>query len=134
MAEEIQKFTKLTFIIHFVIALIFTILFFMPDVSVPIYGMTVTNDIHAITLTVASAFAGLTVSSLLGIFAKEWKEVKIVVILEVVWLVANLITSIISFITFNPAMGALTIVITIILLALFLLTFLQQEDKLKPLF
>jgi len=133
MAEEIQKFTKLTFIIHFVIALIFTILFFMPDVSVPIYGMTVTNDVHAITLTLASTFAGLTVSSLCGIIAKEWKEVKIVVILEIVWLVANLITTIISFIVFDPVMGALTLVITIILLALFLLTFLQQEDKMKPL-
>ncbi|NVM36389.1 MAG: hypothetical protein HWN81_12395 [Candidatus Lokiarchaeota archaeon] len=133
MAEGIQKFTKLTFIIHFVIALIFTILFFMPNISVPLYGMTVTNEVHAITLTVASAFAGLTVSSLFGIMAKEWKEVKIVVILEVVWLVANFVTSIISFTVFDPAMGALTLVITIILLALFLLTFLQQEDKMKPL-
>ncbi len=135
MAEEILKFTKLTFIIHFVIALIFTILFFIPDITVPLYAtVPITPETHAMSLTIASLFAGLTVSSLLGMLAKEWKQVKIVVILEVVWLVANLVTSIISFSVFNPAMGALTLVITIIMLALFLLTFLQQEDKMKALF
>ncbi len=133
MTEEIQKFTKLTFIIHFVIALIFTILFFMPDISVPIYGMTVTDEVHAITLTLASAFVGLTVSSLFGIMAKEWKQVKIVVILEIVWLVANLITMIISFSVYDVLMAILTLLITIVLLLLFILTFLQQEDKMKAL-
>jgi len=133
MTEEIQKFTKLTFVIHFVIALIFTILFFMPDISVPIYGMTVTNEVLAITLTLASTFAGLTVSSLCGIMAKEWKQVKIVVILEIVWLIANLITVIISFTVYEVLMAVLTLLITIILLLLFILTFLQQEDKMKAL-
>ncbi|MFX1306718.1 MAG: hypothetical protein ACFFDG_07850 [Promethearchaeota archaeon] len=133
MTEEIQKFTKLTFIIHFVIALIFTILFFMPDISVPIYGMTVTDEVHAITLTLASAFVGFTVSSLFGIMAKEWKQVKIVVILEIVWLVANLITVIISFSVYEVMMAVLTLLITIVLLLLFILTFLQQEDKMKVL-
>ncbi|MFX0057221.1 MAG: hypothetical protein ACFE85_09375 [Candidatus Hodarchaeota archaeon] len=134
MVDEILKFTKLTFVIHFVIAITFTILFFLPDISVPIFGITVTRAVHALTLTIASAFAGLTVSSLCGIRAKEWKEVKIVVILEVVWLVANLITVIISFGVYNLAMGIITLLITIFLLALFLLAFLQQEGKMKPLF
>ncbi len=134
MAEEIQKFTKITFIIHFVIALIFTILFFMPDITIPLYTTeSITPETHAMSLTIASLFAGFTVSSLCGIIAKEWKEVKNVVILEVVWLVANLVTTIISFIVFEPAMAALTLVITIIMLVLFLLTFLQQEEKMKPL-
>jgi len=134
MADEILKFTKLTFIIHFVIAFIFTILFFMPDITMALYTtVAITAETRAMSLTIASLFAGLTVSSLCGIIAKEWKEVKIVVILEVVWLVANLVASIISFTVFNLAMGVLTLVIGIIMLALFLLTFLQQEDKMKPL-
>ena len=135
MVEEIQKFTKITFIIHFVIALIFTVLFFLPDTTIPLYtNEPITPETHAMCLTIASLFLGLTVSSLFGIIAKEWKEVKIVVICEIVWLVGNLITSIISYPAFAPTMGILTIIITIITLTLFLLTFLQQEDKLKPLF
>jgi hypothetical protein len=86
------------------------------------------------SLTIGALFAGLTVSSLLGILAKEWKEVKIVVIAEVVWLVAAAVTTIVSFPVYNPLMAVLTIILTIILLTLFLLTFLQQEDKIKALF
>ncbi|MFX1366458.1 MAG: hypothetical protein ACFFCE_07250 [Promethearchaeota archaeon] len=133
MVEQIQKFTKLTFLIHFVIGIIFTILFFMPDTTGPTYGLYVNDDVRALSLTIASAFAGLTVGSLFGMMAKEWKEVKIVVILEIVWLFANFVTSIISIPAFDPVMIALTIVITIIMLALFILVFLQQEDKIKPL-
>jgi hypothetical protein len=136
MAEEVLKFTKLTFIIHFIVALIFTVLFWIPDITIPLYvGVAALNLVtHAMSLTIGCLFAALTVSSLLGILAKEWKQVKIVVICEIVWLASNLVTSIISFSVFVPAMAALTLVITIIMLALFLLTFLQQEEIMKALF
>lgn len=134
MAEEILKFTKLTFIIHFVVALIFTILFFMPDITGPIALINPSVETHALTLTIASLFAALTVSSLFGFLAKEWKQVRIVVILEIVWLVACLITTIINYPVYTLTMFLLSLIICIIMLALFLLTFLQQEDKIKPLF
>lgn len=134
MAEEIQKFTKLTFIIHFVIGLIFTILFWIPEITIPLYVGSISLETHAMSLTIGSLFAGLLVSSLLGILAKEWKQVKIVVISEMVWLVCNLVTTIIGFAVFNTAMAVLTIVITVIFILLFLLAFLQQEDKMKALF
>jgi Na+/melibiose symporter-like transporter len=133
MTEEIQKFTKLTFIIHFVIAIIFTILFFIPDISGPFALKNPSGETHALTLTIASLFAALTVSSLFGFLAKEWKEVKIVVILEIVWLVAGLITTIINYPVYTVAMFVLSLLMCIILLALFLLAFLQQEDKMKAL-
>ena len=135
MAEEILKFTKLTFIIHFLIGLTFTILFWIPDIILPVFliaGMT--GETHAMSLTIGCLFAGLTVSSLLGILAKEWKQVKIVVISEVVWLAGNLVTSIISFRYFFVGMAILTLIITIFLLLLFILTFLQQEDIMNPIF
>ena len=134
MGEEILKFTKMTFIIHFIIGLAFTVLFWIPDITTPLFGIDITYDTHAMSLTIGALFAGLTVSSLLGILAKEWKEVKIIVVAEVVWLVAAVVTTIVSFPVYNPLMAVLTIVLSIILLALFLLTFLQQEDKLKALF
>ena len=134
MGEEILKFTKMTFIIHFIIALAFTVLFWIPDITTPLFGIERTYDTHAMSLTIGSLFAGFTVSSLCGIIAKEWKEVKIIVIAEVVWLISALVTTIVSFSVFNPLMAVLTIVLIIILLALFLLSFLQQEDKIKALF
>lgn len=134
MTEEIQKFTKLTFIIHLIIGFVFTVLFWIPDINLPIFGITRTLETHAMSLTIGALFAGLTVSSLCGILAKEWKEVRIIVICEIVWLVGNLVTTIISFTVYNPIMGLLSILLTIVLLTLFLLTFLQQEEKMKSLF
>ncbi|MFX1431598.1 MAG: hypothetical protein ACFFCY_15645 [Promethearchaeota archaeon] len=134
MTEEILKFTKLTFIVHFVVALIFTILFFIPDISGPLSLNNVSAETHAMSLTIASLFAGLTVSSLCGMLAKEWKQVKFIVILEVVWLTANLITTIINFTVLTLTMAILSLLVSIIMLVLFLLTFLQQEEKMKALF
>ncbi|MEE9379386.1 MAG: hypothetical protein V3V33_15280 [Candidatus Lokiarchaeia archaeon] len=132
MTEEILKFTKLTFIIHFIVALIFTILFWLPEFTGPLFGFTYTAEMGALSMTLGAVFVGLTISSLLGVLAKEWKEVKIVVILESFWIVADLIATTISFSVYN-AMVYLLLVITIVLLVLFCLTFLQQEDKIKPL-
>ncbi len=134
MADEILKFTKLTFIIHFVVGLTFTILFWIPDITIPLYVGSVTLETHAMSLTIGCLFAGFTVSSLLGFLANEWKQVRIVVISEFVWLVCNLVTTIIGFAVFNTMMAVLTLVITILFIILFLLTFLQQEDKMKALF
>ncbi len=133
MVEEIQKFTKITFIIHFVIGIILTVLFFIPEITVPIYGMTYTDEIGAILMILGASGAGLTVSSLCGFLAKEWKEVKIVIIAELVWLATGLIAAIINFAVFNIGMGVVTLIIFIVLLVLFVLTFLQQEEKMKPL-
>ena len=136
MAEEILKFTKLIFIIHFVIGLIFTILFWIPDIVLPLYVDIVLVNLatHALSLTIGCLFLGLTVSSLLGILAKEWKQVKIVVICEIAWLVGNFVTTIVSFPVFIVGMAILTLLITIVLLLLFILVFLQQEDKMRTLF
>ena len=133
MAEEILKFTKITFVIHFITGLIFTILFWIPETTTPIYGFTYSPELGAVTMMLGAAFVGLTIGSLLAIFAKEWKEIRIVVLIECFLLVANLIALTINLDTYN-AMGIVTMVIVITLLALFALTFLQQEDKMKPLF
>jgi len=133
MAEEILKFTKLTFIIHFITGLIFTILFWLPEMTAPLFGFTYSPGLGAVTMTLGAAFVGLTIGSLLGILAKEWKEIKIVLLIEVFWLVANLISTTINLSAYN-AMVYVSMAVSIILLVLFLLTFLQQEDKIKPLF
>ncbi|MFX0082122.1 MAG: hypothetical protein ACFE94_10255 [Candidatus Hodarchaeota archaeon] len=133
MTEEILKFTRLTFIIHFVIGVIFTIAFWMPEMTADIYGIAYTDETGAMSLIIGSVFAALTVSSLFGFLAKEWKEVKIVVIAEIMWLVAGIVTHIMNFSIYEVGMAVLTLIIMIIILLLFLLTFLQQQDILKSL-
>ena len=39
MVDEILKFTKLTFLIHFFIAVLFAILYFIPEISFPLFGV-----------------------------------------------------------------------------------------------
>jgi len=133
MAEEILKFTKISFIIHFVIGLLFTILFWIPDITAPLFGIAVNLDTSAMSRTIASLFAGLTVSSLFGFLAKEWKEVKIVTIAEIVYLVVGIIASIISFSAYEVGSAVLSLIVTIIFLVLFLLSYLQQQDIIKTL-
>ena len=132
MVEEIQKFTKLTFLIHLVLGILFTILYWIPEASAPLFGIAYNAEAGAFSMVVGAAAAGLTVSSLLGLMAKEWKEVKITVINEIVWLVGSIIACLIN-ISIIGASAALLIIIVGFLLALFLLTFLQQEEKINPL-
>lgn len=133
MADEILKFTKLTFLIHFILGVVFTVLYWIPEVTAPLFGITTTPMLTSSSMTVAALTLALTVSSLLGFLAKEWKQVKIVVIAEIVWLVAGFINLIINFAATPLTMNILNLIVGLVFLALFLLTFLQQEDKLKPL-
>ncbi len=133
MTEEILKFTKITFVIHFITGIIFTILFWIPEITAPLYGFTYTPALGAVTMMLGALFVGLTIGSLLAILAKEWKEIRILVLIESFLLVASLIATTINFAAYN-AMVYVSMVLSIILLVLFCLTFLQQEDKMKPLF
>ena len=133
MAEEILKFTKLTFVIHFISGLLFTVLFWIPDITGPLFVVNYSAEVGAVTMMLGAAFVGLTIGSLLGILAKEWKEIRIVTLIEAFWLVASLISTTINLSAYEPLIYV-SLAITIILLALFALAFLQQEDKIKPLF
>ena len=133
MAQQILKFTKLTFIIHFISGLLFTVLFWIPDITGPLFVVNYSAEVGAVTMMLGAAFVGLTIGSLLGILAKEWKEIRIVTLIEAFWLVASLISTTINLSAYEPWIYV-SLAITIILLALFALAFLQQEDKIKPLF
>ena len=133
MTEEILKFTKLNFIIHFVVLLLYAILFWLPEINTPLYGITNTPELGALSMMLGSCFTGFAIGALFGIFGKEWKEVRIVVIIDVAMNVTMLIAITLTLSVFN-ALIYVAFVITILLLVLFCLTFLQQEDKIKPLF
>ena len=132
MTEEILKFTKITFVIHFVTGLIFTFLFLSPGIFGPLFVLSYTDTVGAVTMMLGAAFVGLTIGSLLAILAKEWKEIRILVLIECFWLVVSLIALTFYLNLYKPLIYV-SLVLNIVLLALFALTFLQQEDKMKPL-
>jgi len=132
MVDEIIKFTKITFIIHLIIGAIFTILYWIPAISAPLFGLKYTAQAGALSMILGAAGAGLTASSLFGCMAKEWKEVKIVVINEIVWLAGALIGVIINIAVFGLN-GILLIILVVLLLVIFLLSFLQQEEIISKL-
>jgi len=132
MIEKIVKFTKITFIIHFILGVIMAIVLWIPPIGAPLFGISYTADTGALSMILGAAGMGLTIGSLLGYLAKEWKEVKIVVITEIVWLACFLIAVIINIAVFGLS-AILLIIEGIVLLALFLLSYLQQQEVIKEL-
>ncbi len=132
MVDEILKFTKLTFLIHFIVALIMAILYLIPGAAVSMFGIANTGILTLMGSTIGALFLGLSIGSLFGYLAKEWKEVKILVITELAWLITGVIIMIINA-ALVPAATAMILVIGFLLIALFLLSFLQQEEKIKEL-
>jgi len=127
LVDEILKFTKYTFLIHFILGLIFTILYWIPEISVPILGLSYSIEVGTLSMVVGAATAGFTISSLFGFMAKEWKEVKIIVIAEIVWLILMLVAVSLNIPVFGLN-SILTYIVGVSLSVLFLLSYLKQEE------
>jgi len=86
MKEEISKLLKLTFLIHFFVSVIFGLVF---TVVVEIYVELVDWPyLDPITGRVLGAmFLGFAVASLLSWRETKWESVKIIVQMEIAWLV-----------------------------------------------
>ena len=127
MVDEILKFTKYTFLIHFILGVIFTILYWIPVISAPLFGISYSVEVGAFSMVVGAAGAGFTISSLFGFMAKEWKEVKIIVIAEIVWLFLMLVAVSLNIAVFG--LGSITpYIVGVSLVVLFLLSYLKQEE------
>lgn len=133
MVDEILKFTKITFLIHIILGSIFTILYWIPEISAPIFGLPYLIEAGAVSMVLGAAGAGLVASSIFGYFAKEWKEVKIVVINELVWLGACLIALIINIGVFGLNV-IMSFIFVSLMFVLFVLSYLQQEEIIGELF
>ena len=127
MVDEILKFTKITFLLHLIVLLIFTILFWMPPVFATLFALTFDAISSALCQMIAAIFTGATAMNLFGYLAKEWKQGKIYVIFEIVWLPLGIITVIINFAAYGIS-AILFLLVLIIFFVLFLITFLQQEE------
>jgi hypothetical protein len=130
MPEEVLKFSKWAFLIHVILGFVFTILYWMPTVSMPILVGAFSAVAGGFSQIVGAACLGLTLGSVFCYMAIEWKQVKIVVIIEVIWLGAALVALTINVMLFLASAALLYIVVGGLFI-MFLVVFLKQEGKMK---
>ncbi|MHA2031801.1 MAG: hypothetical protein ACW99Q_20675 [Candidatus Kariarchaeaceae archaeon] len=86
MNGEYSKVLKYTFLVHFIVAVAFGLgYFFIPEVVMDITEWPMT-DIFVVR-TLGAAFIGIALTSILSYLENNWEKVKIVVQMEIVWLV-----------------------------------------------
>jgi hypothetical protein len=84
MNTQLSQGLKTTFLIHFIVALLYGLGFLLIPVPVGnIYGLNVQEPETYRLL--GGAMSGLAVSSWLSYQATEWESVRIVVVMELVW-------------------------------------------------
>jgi small-conductance mechanosensitive channel len=86
MTYEYSKILKYTFLAHFIVAIAFGLgYFFVPNVIMDITEWPFA-DFYVVRM-LGAAFIGIACSSILSFLEDSWEKVKIVVQLELIWLV-----------------------------------------------
>lgn len=111
MNTPLSQWLKLTFLIHFIVALLFGLGFLLIPVAVGnIYGLNVQEpDIYRL---LGGAMLGFAVSSWLSYQATGWESVRIVVVMELVWTILGTLVMLYALLfTGFPALGWLNAII-----------------------
>lgn len=126
MAEKYGMITRITFIIHIIIGLIFGISFLaIPNIMLPLFGMAFVDP----TIRMFGAIIiGFVFTSILGLMTREVVRVKIVIQAELVWLILGIIAAAVHLVipplmslTFAAAaLGSLAILLILFLLSYFM--------------
>ena len=86
MDKSISSGLKITFLIHFIVALIFGLLYlFLPQVLGNLAGVQIVE--HNMYRMLGAAILAFGLSSFLAYQAKNWESVRIVVVMEILWTV-----------------------------------------------
>ena len=84
MDKPISSGLKITFLLHFIVALIFGVLMlFLPQVWGNLAGVWIVS--HELYRLVGAAILAFGLSSLLAYRASQWESVRIVVLTEIFW-------------------------------------------------
>ena len=119
MKTQLSQGLKTTFLIHFIVALLFGLGFLLIPVAVGnVYGLDVQEpDIYRL---LGAAMLGFAVSSWLAYKETNWESVRIVVVMELVWTVLGTLVMLYALLIAGfPVLGWLNAVI----LAAFAITF-----------
>lgn len=127
MPKEISKLLELVLLVHFILGIIIGIIFlFIPEIYCDLVGYTIT-DKGSLRLIGAASLA-LGSGSFFAYRSKDWEKVKLVVLIELVWLIfAN--GAMLYWLIFEsgPIMGWVIEVMFICFLVAFLYFYIQEE-------
>ena len=126
--SEYPTLLKYTFILHFLIAWIFGVwLFVLPDSFNTFIGHTTPAD--PVNIAYGALLIGIGLTSLLAFRASDWKSVKILVEMELVYTPVAIIGGIISLLTSSYPLWFLSFYM--IIMALFFILFLIPYYQFK---
>ena len=127
MPKEISKLLEIVFFVHFILGIIIGFIFlFIPEIYCDLVGYSIT-DKGSFRLVGAASLA-LGSGSFFAYRSKDWEKVKLIVLIELVWLVfAN--GAMLYWLIFEsgPIAGWLIEVMFICFLVAFLYSYIQEE-------
>lgn len=105
MNTQLSQGLKTTFLVHFIVALLFGLGFLLiPSTVGSIYGMNVQEP--EIYRLLGGAMLGFAISSWLSYQATSWESVRIVVIMELVWTILGTLVMLYALLLAGfPALG-----------------------------
>ena len=90
MEKEYSKILKYVFLVHFIVAIAFGLgYFFVPDALLDFFEWPV-QDFYVVRV-LGAAFIGIGASSILGYLTTSWDKEKIIVQMELVWLIFGIL-------------------------------------------
>ena len=120
MKEEISKLLKITFLIHFFVAVIFGLVFtVIVEIYIDLINWPYPDPITGRVL--GAVFLGFAVASLLSWRETKWESVKIVVQMEIAWLIIG--TAVHFFAIFTEPLLPFIIWVQAAILIVFLVAF-----------
>jgi hypothetical protein len=111
MNAQIPQGLKITFLIHFLLALLFGLSFLLiPTVTGGFYGLVVQEEV--IYRLLGGAMLGFGISSWLSYKATDWESVRIIVLTEIFWTILGTIVLLYALLFAGfPTLGWLNVVI-----------------------
>jgi len=121
---DISNILKYTFLLHFIVAILFGFLFFLsPEFYVDMTGWPFLDP--AAGRVMGAGFLGFAITSLFGYMAKTWEEVRIVVLGEIVFTLFGMLASLWMIIV-HATIPALWGWFNVLLMAVFFVLFLYS--------
>ena len=126
MSKELLKGLEIVFLVHFIVGLILGIIFlFIPETYCTLVGVTMTD--YGILRLVGAASLALGGSSFLAYRSKDWEKAKLLVQLDLIWLVSAIVGLVWWLIESGPVAGWWVFGMFVAFLGAFVYFYILQE-------
>ncbi|MHA2397446.1 MAG: hypothetical protein ACXADU_00985 [Promethearchaeota archaeon] len=104
MAKELSKWLKIVLLVHFILGIILGIIFlFIPEFYCTLVGVVLMD--HGMLRLIGAASIALGMGSFLAYRSNDWDKAKIIVQLELIWLIFAIVAMIWWLIESGPIAG-----------------------------